>query len=189
MFTFLCSLIFELSNLGDLNKNFSLQCVTEVDSLLSFTDGLLTESGFQRAIASSSTAMFRVKYERLKAIIPLHAEAHDAGIISLQHLIDVLVTPFLKLALAINQLSQSGPIPFSRDSPEEFRNMLLMVWGVSLRNALTGVADEDSMGVQSYSPLLSHAKRRDLVKYLLERSPLQVWHRSLAEFLKRCLPF
>lgn len=125
--------------------------------------------------------MFKAKYDQLADIIPLHSEAYDAGIISLQRLIDVLVTPFFKLALAINHLAEHSARVSYSGSPEEFRYELLTIWAVALRNALAGVAVADSLGVQRFAPLLRNAKRKELVTYLLETSPLQV-HFTLPSF-------
>lgn len=101
-----------------------------------------------------------------------YARAFDAGYISLKRLLDLLVEPFLALAVKLNAAPWQ---PVSKSSPKisEMRKFYLMRWRTALSIALIGYTEDDH-GIRSYQQQIGAEKRAEMIDLMLESGHLQV---------------
>lgn len=109
--------------------------------------------------------------------IGLHGRAFDAGYISRQRLICVLVEPFFLLAEKVSQAYHEQPSGFPASMvscQKKTRDLMLEVWGESLIRTLSESAVVDGDGVPRCNLEVSHGKRAKLIKALSKANFFQV---------------
>lgn len=90
-------------------------------------------------------------------VVSLHGAAYSGNIISLERLVEVVVTPFVQLL----QLKPGGAQPYQ----EYMRELLFAVWHDAIRKLISGNFSKGPDGTLSLgTPYMSPEKRSDLIK-------------------------
>lgn len=132
----------------------------------------------------------------------LCAEECNAGSLSVERLIEIVYSPFLKLLQfrdgqpdkGTEQSEPENQSSILRRRQENLRSEVLQIWARQLREMMEGAIYVDPQGVCRATPLVIASKRSRIVKTLLHKNYVQVSNEAAHRFLscarlsQLCLP-
>lgn len=130
------------------------------DKVLLFVQGCCSDDhvSFERELRSN-----RETYASIAENTACFGRAFDAGYISLERLLEVLVAPFLVVAARMNATQGQEVHELQKKLLEE----CLDVWLFALLVSLSGDKIADSMGVTRAVPMMSVKKRATMLEEML----------------------
>lgn len=126
--------------------------------------------------------------EWIAIALPLHGRAFDRGFITLQRLMEVLITPFAKLAARVSQMQ--NPEMINSKTPEGgahlLREALFGNWSKSILKVIEGHNAEGAQGLPNRTiPLIRPEKRTELIKAMLKAQFHQVFNKGQKKLKSR----
>lgn len=147
----------------------------------------LLESQLRAVISSPEGIQANINArEQFLERISLHSRAYDAGYISRERLIDVVVEPFFLLSEKVSKANHEQPSGFPGSvvsSQKETRDRMLAIWGEALIRALSEASVADRHDVARCSLEMSPRNRAKLVKALSKANFFQVKHQTCSRTL------
>lgn len=133
----------------------------------------------EAALNARERSEYAAKVPRLKRCLSAHARAFDAGSVSLNRLIDVLVLPFLQLAEMVNlyppssQEMQPGAVADTILDLRSARLDMMIDWGQLLREGAYAAITKDD-GMPRFVLQMSNSRRADFVKGMFKAGIFKV---------------
>lgn len=142
---------------------FFLLCfMTGVDTLLGSIYSLIDGSSSSEDTLFNYSSKNKLELE-ICNLVKYHAISFDHGFIPCQRLLEVVVTPFLKLANTL-----ADPTNTADMNAQQIEDTIFVGLGASLTSILTVFLTENNKG-RVHPPFVSARKRAELVQALVER--------------------